>query len=285
MKPELSVVVLVKDEEARLPRFFEALRPLKLRHEVLVVDSGSRDRSAAIARAAKARVLMRPWRGFAQTRNLAFKECRGGFILVLDADENPDPALLAAIERAVTLEPAGLWSVNRLNYFLGEPIRHGGWHPDRHLRLFPKGRAAFNERMVHEGMEPLDPKDRPRPLDGLLHHHSYPDLSGYLARLNRYTSLQAQELYARKGDRPAAALARLALDPPLTFLKMYGLKLGFLDGGPGLALALLSASSTFWKYAKWWHRGWTGRGGDAGVPWPLAPGARLPSLGEEAEYR
>ena len=285
MTPQLSIVVLSKDEEARLPAFFKALRPLRLAHEVLVVDSGSRDRSVALAKAAKARVLRRPWKGFAETRNLAFKDCRAPFILVLDADENPDPALLAAIERAVTLEPAGLWSVNRLNYFLGEPVRHGGWHPDRHLRLFPKGAAAFNGRLVHEGMEPLDPRARVRPLDGLLHHHSYPDLSGYLARLNRYTSLQAQELFKRRGARPGAALLRAVADPPLTFLKMYLLKAGFLDGGPGLALALLSASSTFWKYAKWWHLGWTARGGEAGTPWPLRPGAQLPGLGEEAEYR
>lgn len=285
MTPQLSIVVLTKDEEARLPAFFKALRPLRLKHEVLVVDSGSRDHSVAMAKAAKARVLRRPWKGFAETRNLAFKDCRAPFILVLDADENPDPALLAAIERAVTLEPVGLWSVNRLNYFLGEPLRHGGWHPDRHLRLFPKGRAAFNARKVHEGMEPLDPSQRVRPLDGLLHHHSYPDLSGYLARMNRYTTLQAQELYDRKGARPFSALLRLAVDPPLTFVKMYGLKRGFQDGGPGLALALLSASSTFWKYAKWWHLGWTAQGGEAGIPWPLRPGASPPSLGDEAEYR
>jgi glycosyltransferase involved in cell wall biosynthesis len=285
MTPKLSIVVLCKDEEARLPRFFKALRPLRIPYEVLVVDSGSRDRSVAVARAAKARVLKRPWSGFAQTRNRAFGDCRAPFILVLDADENPDPALLAAIERAVQMEPAGLWRVNRLNYFLGQPMRHGGWHPDRHLRLFPRGQARFNERVVHEGMEPAAAGASVRSLDGLLHHHSYPDLSGYLARLNRYTTLQAQELLQRRGARPGTALVRAVSDPPLTFLKMYLLKAGFLDGGPGLALALLSASSTFWKHAKWWHLGWTAQGGQAGVPWPLRPGARLPRLGEEAEYR
>jgi (heptosyl)LPS beta-1,4-glucosyltransferase len=285
MKPQLSILVLVKDEEARLPRFFQALRPLKLRHEVLVVDSGSTDRSAELARKAGARVLRRPWAGFAATRNRAFRSCRAPWILVLDADENPDPALLAAVERAVTLEPLALWRVNRLNYFLGEPVRHGGWFPDRHLRLFPKGAAAFEERAVHEGMRPTGGGLSERNLDGLLHHHSYPDLAGYLARLNRYTSLQAQELYDRKGTRPATAVLRLLVDPALTFLKMYVLKLGALDGGTGLAVALLSSSSTFWKYAKWWQLGWRGQGGDAGVPWPLRPGAAAPPLGSADEYR
>ncbi|HTB33435.1 MAG TPA: glycosyltransferase family 2 protein [bacterium] len=285
MKPQLSILVLAKDEEARLPRFFAALRPLRLSHEVLVVDSGSADRSVDLARKAGARVLRRPWAGFAATRNRAFAACKAAWILVLDADENPDPALLAAVERAVTLEPRALWRVNRLNYFLGEPVRHGGWFPDRHLRLFPKGGAAFEERVVHEGMQPVGSALKVRDLDGLLHHHSYPDLSGYLARMNRYTSLQAQELYARKGRRPITAVLRLCCDPALTFLKMYVLRLGILDGGTGLVVALLSSSSTFWKYAKWWQLGWRGAGGDAGMPWPLRPGAGAPALGGPEEYR
>jgi glycosyltransferase involved in cell wall biosynthesis len=283
--PQLSIVVLVKDEAARLPRFFKALRPLRLRHEVLVVDSGSRDRTAAIARAAGARVLRRPWQGFAQTRNRAFKDCRAPWILVLDADENPDGGLLAAIERAVTLEPRGLWRANRLNYFLGSPVRHSGWHPDRHLRLFPKGAARFDDRVVHEGMRSLDAALKVRDLDGLLHHHSYDDVQSYLERLNRYSTLQAQELLQRKGVRPGVALLRMLADPPLTFVKMFGLKRGFLDGHLGLHVALLSASASFWKYAKWWHACWTARGGKAGTPWPLLPGAKAPRLGSPEDYR
>lgn len=282
--PKLSVLVLVKDEEARLPRFFAALSQLRLPHEVVLVDSGSRDKSVALGRRAGARVLRRPWKGFAETRNLAFAECKAPWILVLDADENPDGALLAAIERAVTLEPAGLWAVNRLNYFLGTPIRHGGWQPDRHLRLFRQGEARFNTRVIHEGMEPVRAGAVVRRLDGLLLHHSYPDLSGYLARLNRYTTLQAQELQQRQGSRPTTAVLRALSDPPLTFLKMYVLKAGFLDGGLGLVLALLSASSTFWKYAKWWQLGWRAQGGEAGIPWPLRDGARTPTLGTPEDY-
>lgn len=283
--PQLSILVLAKDEAERMPAFFRALKGLRLRHEVVLVDSGSRDRTVALARAAGARVLKRAWKGFAQTRNLAFKDCRAPWILVLDADENPDGALLAAIERAVTLEPMGLWSVNRLNYFLGSPLRHGGWHPDRHLRLFPKGAARFNARVVHEGMEAAQPGAVVRKLDGLLHHHSYPDLDGYMRRMNRYTSLQADELMQRKGAHPGLAVLRLLLDPAWTFFKMFGLKAGFLDGALGFNLALLSASSTFWKHAKWWQRSWRARGGREAEPWPLLPGARPPELGQPEDYR
>lgn len=285
MKPKLSILVLAKDEEARLPRFFAALRPLSLPYEVVVVDSGSTDRTMAIARKEGARVLQRDWKGFADTRNEAFKDCRADFVLCLDADENPDGPLCRAIQRAVLLEPPGLWSVNRLNYFLGKPVRHGGWYPDRHLRLFHQGEALFNERLVHEGMEPRVSGTPVRRLEGLLHHHSYPTLSGYLERLNRYTSLQAEELFLRKGIRVTGAAMRLLADPPLTFLKMYVLKAGFLDGAVGLNLALLSASSTFWKYAKWWHRSWLERGGKPGTPWPLVPGQHPAELGQPEEYR
>jgi glycosyltransferase involved in cell wall biosynthesis len=285
MKPKLSILVLTKNEEARLPRFFASLRVFSLPLEVLIVDSGSTDKTVAIARKHGARVLRRPWKGFAATRNLAVKDCQAPWVLCLDADENPDGPLCRAIQRAVTLEPAGLWSVNRLNYFLGSPVRHGGWHPDRHLRLFPKGQAWFNGRLVHEGMEPAVKGTPVRRLEGLLHHFSYPDLSGYLARLNRYTSLQAEELYQRKGARPWAAALRLVADPPLTFLKMFVLKAGFLDGTLGLNVALLSASSTFWKYAKWWHRSWVEKGGAPGLPWPLRPGRVMPELGQAEEYR
>jgi hypothetical protein len=285
MKPKLSILVLAKDEEARLPRFFASLRAFSLPYEVVLVDSGSRDATVAMARKAKARVLRRPWTGFAGTRNAAVKDCRAEWILCLDADENPDGPLCRAIQRAVTLEPRGLWSVNRLNYFLGSPVRHGGWYPDRHLRLFPKGQAWFNERLVHEGMEPLHGGTPVRKLEGVLHHYSYPDLSGYLARLNRYTTLQAQELFQNKGASSWTAAFRLVADPPLTFLKMYVLKAGFLDGALGLNVALLSASSTFWKYAKWWHLSWAALGGQVGTPWPLQEGQAPDELGHAAEYR
>jgi len=181
-----------------------------------------------------------------------------------------------------TLEPKGLWSVNRLNYFLGTPVRHGGWSPDRHLRLFPKGAAIFNARLVHEGMEATQAGAVVRPLDGRLHHHSYPDLSGYLQRMNRYTSLQAEELLQGKGARPSLALARMLADPPLTFLKMYVLRRGFMDGGLGLNLALLSASSTFWKYAKWWHRSWMARAANRAR---LALAKRTPGSSREPRAR
>lgn len=274
-KPELSIVVITRDEEARMKPFFKALQGLELDHEVIVLDSGSTDSTRAKARACGARVYLVKWCGYAQTKNSGFAKARAPWILSLDADENPDKEMLRALFK-VARRPAGrpasgpaaqtAYTVNRLNYFLNRPVWRGGWHPDRQIRLFKRGAARFNDRLVHEGMK-VEPGVLIGHLGGLLHHHSYPDLSGYLSRLNRYTSLQAEELLAKRGVHPHAALFRLIFDPPFTFFKMYILKLGILEGRRGLSLAVLSGSSTFWKYAKYWHYSWKARGHEAGEPW------------------
>jgi glycosyltransferase involved in cell wall biosynthesis len=269
MKPQLSIQVITKNEGARMEAFFRALEPLTLRYEVLVLDSGSRDATASICRRHKARLKQVPWRGFAATKNAGFRHCRADWILSLDADENPDRELLRSVEAALSRDEAAAYTVNRLNYFLGRPVWRGGWHPDRQIRLFKKGGASFDARPVHEGMVPA-PGVGVKRLNGLLHHHSYPDLAGYFVRLNRYTSLQAEEWFAKRGARPLLACLRMLADPPLTFLKMYLFKLGILEGRRGFALAALSASSTFWKYAKCWQLAWKAKGGSEGEPWILS---------------
>jgi len=268
LRPQLSVLVIAKDEAKRLPRFFEALRLLEpLAYEVVLLDSKSSDGTLALARKAKARVFQVAWQGYAATKNQGFARCRAPWILSLDADESLTPALAASIRQALESPAPRAWRLCRLNHFLGHPVRHGGWYPDWHLRLFMQGAARFNSRRVHEGMEMSDPGEPCGRLQGDLIHDSYPDLHGYFERLNRYTTLQAEELFERKGARPGLALARALFDPWFVLLKMLLLKRGFLDGGLGLKLAALSASSTFWKYAKWWHRSWEAKGGQAGVPW------------------
>jgi glycosyltransferase involved in cell wall biosynthesis len=270
MKPALSILVITRNEAERMPAFFEALRPLELSHEVVVLDSKSSDATVAIAKKNRARVFQVRWKGFAKTKNEGFTKCSADWILSLDADENPHKELLRSVTQIVKGGQAGpaAYEINRLNYFLGRPMWRSGWHPDWQVRLFRKGAARFNERLVHEGMEAAEGAEVGR-ATGLLHHHSYVDLESYLSRLNRYTSLQAQELLLKKGAHPGRALFRMVADPPLTFLKMYLLKLGCTEGLRGFALAALSASSTFWKYSKWWHESWKLKGGKAGKPWIL----------------
>lgn len=268
-RPRLSILLLARDEAARLPIFFRALKPLRAAYEVVLLENGSRDGTPSLAKKLGARVVRTPWRGYGATKNAGQAQCRAPWVWSLDADENPDAELLRGVEAALD-GPLAVHSVNRLNYFLGQPVRHGGWSPDWHPRLFPKGKAAFDLRPVHEGLRASDRALPALRLPGTLHHHSYPDLDSYMKRLNRYTSLQAQELFERKGARPGLALTRAVCDAPLTFLKMFVLKRGFMDGTMGLHLAALSASSTFWKHAKWWHLSYRAQGGSAGRPW-VAP--------------
>jgi glycosyltransferase involved in cell wall biosynthesis len=260
--------VITKDEAKRLPRFFDALQALApLAYEVVVLDSASQDGTAAYARKRKALVYDVVWKGYAETKNLGFARCRAPWVLSLDADEFLTPQLADSIKAAVASPAPRAYAVGRLNHFLGQPVRHGGWYPDWHLRLFMRGAARFNGRKVHEGLVMEDPAEATGRLKGDLLHDSYPDLSGYFKRLNRYTTLQAEELFERKGARTGLALARAVADPWFVLFKMLVLKLGFLDGHLGLQLAVLSASAAFWKYAKWWHMSWASKGGSAGTPW------------------
>jgi glycosyltransferase involved in cell wall biosynthesis len=266
--PALSILVIAKDEALRLPAFFKALECLKpLAYEVVFLENGSSDSTPALARRFGAKVKNVAWQGYGATRNQGVKDCKADWVLCLDADERVTPALAENIRRLLSAPEKHGYALCRLNHFLGEPIRHGGWHPDWQLRLFKKGAAWFNTRPVHEGMamaEGFGPAGR---IKGDLLHDSYPSLQGYFARLNRYTTLQAEELMQKKGARPGLALLRCLLDPPWVLVKMLLFKRGFLDGRHGWVLAALSASSTFWKYAKWWHASWAACGGKAGIPW------------------
>ncbi len=269
VRPRLSILLLARDEAARLPAFFAALKSLRVPYEIVLLENQSVDGTPTLARRLGARVISVRWKGYGATKNAGQARCRAPWIWSLDADENPDIPMLRGVEAALESSPA-VYSVNRLNYFLGEPVRHGGWSPDWHPRLFPKGKALFDLRPVHEGLRVTDQALPLLRLPGVLHHDSYPNLDAYMIRLNRYTGLQARELFERHGARPGLALLRAVFDAPFTFLKMFVLKRGFLDGSLGLYLAILSASSTFWKHAKWWHLSFRARGGRAGAPWVVS---------------
>lgn len=136
------------------------------------------------------------------------------------------------------------YAVNRLSYFLGRPVRHSGWHPDYVLRLFKKGRGQFSNRLVHEGVELNGAASK---LEGLLYHYSYENLDQYIEKLNIYSRLNAEEMY--KNGRKWH-FRDLIVHPAATFVKMYILKAGFLDGVNGFLLAILSSYHVFVKYAK-----------------------------------
>jgi len=241
----LSVTVICLDEAAEIGACLESAR---FADEIVVCDSGSQDATPEICRRYTSRVFTDPWRGFAAHKNLALERATGDWILSLDADERVRPELAEEI-RAVLADPAAAdgYTVPRRNHFLGQWIRHGGWYPDRTVRLFRRGRGRFLPRAVHESVRV---EGRVGALRGALEHYTYRSLSAYLARMDRYSGLAAAELW-QAGRR--ARLADLSFRPVATFLRMYLLQAGFRDGRAGLVLAGLYAAQTLAKYAKLWE--------------------------------
>jgi len=238
----LSGVVIAQDEARDLPR---CLRSLAFCDEVVVVDGGSRDRTVDVAEAAGARVIPNPWPGYAPQRRFALAQAKGDYVLVADADEWVSDELRGDIERALgQAKPLDGYELRVQNRFFGRWLRFGGKGHDYHLRLFRREAGSYPERRVHEGAVVAGRAGR---LRGPLCHDSYADLSDYLAKLDRYTTLSAEERLAR-GDRFSPLVAAVRL--PFGFLWRYLVQLGFLDGWPGLLHAALAAYGDFLKLAK-----------------------------------
>jgi glycosyltransferase involved in cell wall biosynthesis len=242
MTKPLSATVITFNEERNIAG---ALERLRFADEIVVVDSGSTDATVEICRRFTDRVFHRDWTGFVDQKNYAVERAAHDWILSIDADERPTPALAAEIGR---LREAGFdrpgYRIPRVAHFMGRWIRHGDWYPDYQLRLFDRRRGRWQGGRVHESVRVDAPAGV---LRGEIEHYTYRSLSDYLRRLEIYSTLAAAD-YRARGRR--ASPLRLAADPPLAFLKNYVLKRGFLDGVPGLMVAVMAGVSVFFKYAK-----------------------------------
>jgi glycosyltransferase involved in cell wall biosynthesis len=227
----ISAIILARDEEQNIPACVASLAGLD---EIIVIDTGSGDRTVEVARRCGARVISEPWLGFGAQRQQALRHARNDWVLFLDADERLSPALLAAVR---SLEPAAAgYALKRANHFLGREMRNGRWANDWQLRLFDKRRAAIAPVAVHEGVAIDGTVGR---IDaGPIEHHTVPSLGQYLGKLNRYTTLEAQQ---KAGDGRRFSLLKMLFDPPAEFWKLYLVLGGWRDGLRGLALAGLSA--------------------------------------------
>lgn len=245
--PRLSAVVITLNEEDRIR---DCLAGVAWADEIVVVDAGSDDKTVAIAREFTDHVVVRPWEGFAAQKNFAIERARGEWILSLDADEQVEPALRAEIA-GVLANPGAFagFRLARRNMMWGRWIRHGRLYPDWQLRLFRRGRGRFVERAVHESVSVDGPVGR---LATPLLHHSYRDVSDFLRRADRYSTLAAEE-WARTGGGRFHPM-QLVTAPLGRFLSMYVLHRGFLDGWRGFLLAVLYAYYVFVRAAKIWEK-------------------------------
>jgi glycosyltransferase involved in cell wall biosynthesis len=237
----LSAVIITKNAASQLG---ECLKSVAFADEILVVDSGSSDGTRDVAKAHGARVVEHAWLGFGAQKQFAVGAAAHDWVLCVDADERVSPMLRDAIARELAAPRARVYALARCNRFLGRWLRHGEGYPDWSVRLFHREHARWSDDPVHEKV--LSDAS-PARLSGDLLHDSAETLEGYLDKQNRYTTLQAQSL--RIAGRRATVL-HLALAPAFRFLKFYVLRLGFLDGAPGLVHIVIGCMNSFNKYAK-----------------------------------
>ena len=250
----LSVAIVAMDEEANIGR---TLASVRWADEIVVVDSGSKDRTCDIAREYGARVVVEPWRGYVAQKQYAIELCTQDWVLLLDADEEVSSGLAEEIRVAIGNPGAARgYRLPRKNLFLGRWMRHGGFYPDPKLRLFRRGEGFVTGHDPHDRCEMKagvagGAPPRTEQFKNSLTHYTYPNLTLYLGHMNRYSSLGAQ-LAVAKGHR-RFSFSDIVLRPMATFVYNYFIRLGFLDGREGLLLHLYHAGYVSWKYAKAWE--------------------------------
>lgn len=239
---KISATIITLNEERNLPRAIESLRCCD---EILVVDSGSSDRTVEIAKDYGARAIQADWHGYAGQKNYASDQAAYDWVLSIDADESLSEELEAEILQVKKYGPEfDAYSFPRLTQYLGKWILHSGWYPDRKIRLFDRRKAKWVGEYVHESVLA---DGRTGKLEGNLLHYTCASLNEHIRTMDRYTTLAADEVLAR--GRPVG-LRRLVVDPAWTFFRTYFLHAGYLDGVEGFTIARMAAQYTFLKYAK-----------------------------------
>nr|WP_204261121.1 glycosyltransferase family 2 protein [Vibrio cholerae] len=242
--------MIVKNEARHLDECLQTVHDWV--DEIVVLDSGSHDETEQVARRYTEKFYVNAkWPGFGPQRQLAQSYVQSDYVLWLDADERVTPELKQSILQAVAAnKPDTLYQFARLSWVFGRFIRHSGWYPDRVLRLYPTQLTRYNDALVHEKVH-VEPRMKVETLAGDAIHYTYNDVHHYLVKSAGYAKAWADQRQA-KGKK--ASLSQGIVHAVGCFLKMYLLKRGFLDGKQGFLIALLSAHSTFVKYADLWAR-------------------------------
>jgi len=240
---EISAVLITYNEERRVEGALKSLAGVV--SEIVVVDALSSDETVRIAKKYNARVFERAWTNYADQKNFANSKASHPWILSLDADERVSPRLQGELLELKRTEPeCAAFSMPRQVFYLGRWIRHSDWYPDRRIRLFRKGSARWEGEYVHEK---LVVEGKVGKLRGPIHHFTYRNIHEHLARINTFSDLAAQKLYARKKK---ARWFHFIFLPFFRFFRAYLWKLGFLDGFAGLTISVLTGYAVFVRYAK-----------------------------------
>ncbi|MEN3044959.1 MAG: glycosyltransferase family 2 protein [Candidatus Hydrothermales bacterium] len=242
---KITGVIIALNAEETIER---AIDSLFFCDEIIVIDGGSTDKTLEIVRKKKAIVFERKFDNFKNQREFALSKVKTDWVIFLDSDEQVEKTLAEEILKEIKKNTEDGFYLMRASYFLGKLIRFGGWYPDYSLRVFRKEKARISESIVHEKI--LVEGKVKKIKRGKIIHYTDPDLFHYINKLNLYTELSARELFS-KGKR--ASILDLIFRPLYFFLRMYIIRLGFLDGFHGFILAICSSFHTFIKYAKLWN--------------------------------
>ena len=246
MSPKISVVIITKNEEKNIGKCLESIKWVD---EIIVIDDCSSDKTVEICKKYTNKVFRKKWLGYSGQKKFGFKKASNEWILNLDADEQISEKLQKEIKEILkTNKSDKAFYIPYYNYFLGKRIMGCGWYPDYHLRLFRNKKWEMKRMEIHES---ISVKGEKKYLKNPIIHCSYINISHYLEKLNRYTSLEAQTIKNIKNRRK---LVYLMLAKPLkTFKKMYIKQKGYKEGMHGFILSVFSSIYRFMVYAKYWE--------------------------------
>jgi glycosyltransferase involved in cell wall biosynthesis len=245
---KITAAIITFNEESNIR---DAIRSVDWLDEILVVDSESTDRTVSIAKEMGARVISRPWPGFAAQKQFAADSAKNDWILSVDADERVSLPLREEISKVVLAGPdADGYSIPRLSFYMGRPIRHSGWYPDRQLRLYNRSKGRWKDVVVHESVE-MSPSASTGMLRSELHHYSVESAAHHHRMIGeRYAPLAAQKMF--ESGRRTSPLT-IVSSGPLAFFRSFIWKLGLLDGLPGFCISRFAAHHAFLKHLILWE--------------------------------
>lgn len=240
---KLSVGIITFNEEKILGKTLASVK--NIADEIIIVDSHSTDNTVEIAESFGAKVYKEDWKGFGLQKNSAIEKCQGEWVLLIDADEELSENLARKIKEIINgKNKFDVYRINFMTIAFGKEIKYGGWSNSYRIRLFRKEAGKYNNNEVHEDFITQKKLGKIREK---IRHHSYFDLEDYLKKFNQYTTKAANDIH-KKGKK--INNFKTVFSSFFVFIKMYIIRLGFLDGLEGLLLAIMSSNYTFVKYYK-----------------------------------
>ncbi len=241
---KLSVVIITLNEEKNIARCLRSVEGLS--DDIIVVDSGSTDLTESICRSFGVKFHTHKWLGYTETKNYANSLALHRLILSLDADEALSDELRNSILDVLANQKSQAYSMNRLTNYCGRWIKHGGWYPDKKIRLFNYDEGAWSGNLIHESIK-LKNGSPVEHLKGDILHYSYHTISDHIAQANRFTDLTALKAFE---ENKKGSILKIIFSPIVKFKKDYIFRAGFLDGYAGFVISAISAFATFMKYVK-----------------------------------